>query len=301
MDFQAMYQEVSASVKAYDDTVSQDLTSIKRWINMSQQYIAGKANWPFLYAHETVQTVADITTGTVSITAGDTTATFSSAPSVSVANWFIKFSSSDNWYRVSSHTAGASTAVLTQSYGESSSLSSGTYTLRKLFYATSTPLISILDIKETANGNSLGSVSARNADVFLPLYWDAGTPYMYISSVPTSAGALQFSLLYSPSSVLNLQVRGKIRLTDLSADSDTSIIPAEYHGAVIERALYHAFRSLDDTRSQEAKATAEEMIRDMQRVFSYDLGRVRYMSGPCEAAIDGPAYNLPSQYGSVMW
>lgn len=304
MNFLTMQTEVSDRVRAYDSAVAGDLTKIKRWLNMAQQDITGQMNWPFMGAHEIIQTVADITTGTVSINSGSTSLTFSSAPSVSVTDWFIKFSSGDSWYRISSHTAASTSATLTQAYGESSNLSGGTYTLRKLFYSTNTPLDSILDIKRTVNGYPLSSASPKDADVFLPLYWDSGTIYKYIWSIPESDGDIRISFLYSPSSVENLQVRGIKRLSDLSSDSDTSIIPGRWHPALVDRACGYAFSSLygpDDGRAKQSFVDADSKVSDMARVYTPDLGRNRVMRPIDGNYVDGPAYALPSQYGQVLW
>lgn len=299
MTFLQMQQQLAYRLGAYDQSVSSDATKLKSFLNMAQQDITARQNWDFMLAHEIVQTVVDITTGTVSVSAGGTTVTFSSAPAVSVTDWFIKFSSSDNWYRISDHTAASTTATLTQAYGETSNLSSGTYTLRKLFYSTSTPLDSILDIKKTTDGSVLASSSARDTDVFLPLYWDSGEVYKYISSIPESDGDLRFSLIYSPSSVINLQVRGIKRLSDMSADSDVSVIPSRWHPTVVELGAYYGFSSLnDDSRAKMAYEKSELGVQSMASVYSPDLGRSRVMKSLTDGVAEGPAYTLPPQYGS---
>lgn len=300
MDFQTMQTEVSDRTGIYDSAVSSDLTKIKRWINMAQQDIGGRMNWPFMLAHEIVQTVAGITTGTVSVNSASTSLTFSSAPSVSVTDWFIKLQGSDDWYKVTAHTASATSATITPAYGGSSNLSAGTYTLRKLFYATSTPLDSILDIKKTVNGRFLESYSARDRDLLAPLYFDAGEVYGYISSIPESDGDLRFSLFYSPSSVENLQVRGIKRITDLSADADVSIIPARWHSAIVDLACYYGFTAADDSRSTDSFNRAEQVIQTMMQVYSPDLGRHRVMRSITDGIPNDPAYTLPPQYGRVV-
>lgn len=298
MDFQTMYTELSDRVKAYDSSVSSDLTQLKRWINIAQQDICSYQNWPFMYYQEIIQTVPDTTTGTVSINSASTSLTFSSAPASSVTNYFIKFEDDSNWYKISSHTAASTSATITPAYGGSSNLSGSEYTLRKLWYSTSTPLESILDIKKTASGRVLESASPKETDMFLPLYWDAGEVYKYISSVPDSTGGVRMSFIYSPSDTENLQVRGLRLLTDLSSTTDTSIIPARWHSAVLDMASFYAFSALDDTRAADFFNKAEKGIQNMAQTFDYDLGRHRISRSLNDGVTSGPAYTLPPNYGT---
>lgn len=48
-----------------------------------------------------------IDTGTVTLTLGSEAGTFSTAPTVSVAGWFIRVKGRDEWFRIASHTASA--------------------------------------------------------------------------------------------------------------------------------------------------------------------------------------------------
>lgn len=283
---------------AYDQTVSSDATKLKRWLNMAQQDITSRQNWPFMLAHEIIQTVTDITTGTIAVATGATALTFSSAPAVSVSEYFIKFGSETSWYKISSHTAASTSAVITPAYGGTSNLTTSTYVLRKLFYSTTTPLDSILDIKKTASGRFVECGNSRESDVFLPLYWDAGEIYQYLSSIPDSTGATRISFLYSPSTVENLQVRGIKRLTDLSGDTDISIIPSRWHSTMLDLASFYGFTSLDDNRATTFYQKAEAGIEAMAQTFSPALGRKRVAKSLQSGIAEGPLYTLPSQFGT---
>ena len=299
MQFSTMQAELSDRLGAYDNAVSADLTKIKRWLNMGQQYICGKMNWPFMTAYEIVQTVTDITTGTVSISASDTALTFSSAPAVSVANRYIKFSTSDDWYQITAHTAASTSATISPAYTDTSALSGGTYTVRKLLYTTTTPLDSYLDMKKTVNPSRLESLNQREGDFFLPLRLDTGDSWDYIMGPVDSTGNLQFSLVSPPSSVFNLMIRGVKKLSDMSADSDVSIIPGRWHDAIIDIGAHYGFVSLDDNRSQTELQRGEVKISEMARVYNTDLGRHRVMRGFDQNTFVDPAYTLPGAYGSM--
>src|SRR5262245_12973813 len=137
MNFLTMQQELSDRLAAFDQTVSADATKLKRWLNAAQQDVCSKRNWPFMIGHEIVQTVTDYTTGTVATTASSSSITFSGTISRSVANYFIKTSDSDDWYKISAHTAGSASATITPSAITTNS--AATFTIRKLWYYTSTP------------------------------------------------------------------------------------------------------------------------------------------------------------------
>lgn len=292
-----MQQELSDRLGAFDQTVSGDATKLKRWINLAQQDICARQNWPFMYYHEIIQTVTDITTGTAAVAVAGTTVTLTSGPAPSCTDWFIRFGSDSNWYRVTAHTAGATTLTISPAYGGVSNLTAETFKLRKLFYATSTPLDSILDIKKMAPGRFLESANARDTDVFLPLYWDSGAVYKYMSSVPDSTGGLRISFLYSPSAVENLQVRGIKKLADLSGDSDVSIIPSRWHSAIVDLGAFYGFSALNDARATVFYQRSQQVVDDMLATYAPDLGRVRVTRSLTTGILEGPAYTLPPQYG----
>lgn len=292
-----MQQELSDRLAAYDQTVSADATKLKRWINIAQQDITSRQNWSFMLAHEIIQTVPDTTTGTIAVASGSGALTFTSGPAVSVAEYFIKFGSETSWYKVSAHTAASTSATITPVYGGTSNLTASTYVLRKLFYSTSTPLDSILDIKKTASGRFVESGNSRETDVFLPLYWDSGEIYKYLSSVPDSTGAIRISFLYAPNAVENLQVRGIKKLTDLSADADISIIPSRWHSTILDMASFYGFTSLDDNRANTFFEKAGLGIESMAQTYGPDLGRMRVAQSLQDGITEGPLYTLPSQFG----
>lgn len=295
-----MQQELSDRLGAYDQTISSDATKIKRWLNMSQSDICGMKNWPFLIADEIVQTVTDITTGTVTISDASTSLIFSSAPAVSVANRFIKFSTSNNWYKITAHTASSTSATITPALSEGGNVSAGTYTVRKLFYSTSTPLDTILDMKQFVTPAIIESIAPYIGDIFLPLYWGVGTVYRYIQSSFSSTDGLQFCFLYSPASVQNIVVRGIKKLTDMSSDSDTSLIPARWHSTILDMASYYGFSSLDDTRSSDFYNKALAAIEVMKNVYVVDGGRHRIMNPVNGLSEYGPEYTLPSNFGPMV-
>ncbi len=296
MNFLTMQQELGDRLK-FDPTNSADATKLKRWLNMAQSYICGKNLWPFMLAEEIVQTVVDITTGTVSVSAAGTALTFSSAPSTSVQDSYIKLVTSNDWYKITSHTAASVSATIFPAYVGTSALTGGTFRIRKLTYKTTTPLVQILDMKQLVTPVRLLSLSPRGTDFFLPLYYDDGMPYYYTMSSPDSAGTPQFSFMLSPNSVMNIMVRGIKSLTDLSADAEITEIPVQWQDAMINIAAFYGFQALDDTRAASEFQAGEARIMDMARVLTHDLGRHRVMAAVNADLNWGLSWTLPSTFG----
>lgn len=295
MTFLTLQSELEARLNAYDSTVAADLVKLKRWLNMGIQYICGKRLWPFQIGEEIVQTVPEYTTGTCGTIAGSTTVTLTSPPTTSKTDYYIQFLSSNDWYKITAHTASSSS--MTISPAVINTASAITFRIRKLLYTTTTPFVQILDMKQLVTPSVLTSVNPREADFFLPLYYSAGSVYNYIMSSPSSAGTPQFSLLFAPSTTINIMVRGLKALTDLSADGDIPVIPSSWHDAIVNIAAYYGFTSLDDTRAVTELKIGEERIADMAMVLSHDLGRHRVMRAVDGELNSGLVWALPSTFG----
>jgi len=293
--FLTLQQELESRLRGYDLSISDDATDIKRWLNLAQQYISSKRIWPWSYAEEIIQTTPDYTTGTVATTAASTSITFSATIAASKTDQYIRFSDSNDWYKITAHTAGTATATISPAAINTNA--TATYTVRKLLYTTTTPILQILDMKQLVTPTQVVSISPRVADFFLPLYYDAGIPYYYIMSSPNSSGTPQFSFLQSPSDTININIRGIKALSDMSADADTSIIPAPWHDAIVNIAAYYGFQGLDDTRAAQELQIGEGRIADMARVYQADPGRHRVMQPMDNSSNFGLEWALPSNYG----
>ncbi len=297
MQFSSLYTELGDRLGAFDPTVATDLVKLKRWVNMGVQYICGKRLWPFMLAEEIVQTVPDVTAGAVSIAAGGTTVSLTVAPVDSCLGRYIQVATTQDWYKIVAHTAGDFTIVISPPYVGTSTYSAGTYTIRKLLYTTATPLVQILDMKQLVTPVRLVSQSPRDADFFLPLYYSAGTPYYYIISSPSPGGNVQFSLLRSPDTTMNIMIRGIRNLTDMTGDTDEPLIPIPWQDAILNIAAYYGFQSLDDTRGATELTVGESRIKDMMTNYSQDPGRHRVMQAITNDSNFGLQWALPSDFG----
>ena len=152
-------------------------------------------------------------------------------------------------------------------------------------------------MKQHGTPARLIGLSPREMDMYAPLRFDTGTVYNWYLSIPDTSGNLRFSFIFSPSSVINVIVRGIKKVSDLSADTDNTFIPTRWDSAMIDYAAYLGFIGLDDTRSKENKNDAKEKIADMMRVLNPEKGRHRIMKRSDERGDTAPAWILPSNFG----
>lgn len=247
-------------------STTDDATTIKAWINAAYKHVLGLFNWPWLLKNATVQTVADITTGTVTINAGSTSLTFSSGPAVSVANqYMIKFSVTDDWYLISSHTAASTSATLSVPLVGSTNISAGSYTLRKVLYSLPSDLDRVVDIRQAITKQKLGAVDIRTFDGYLPDPSSTGDPLYYAMCGMDTNKYWQVTLYPIPTAIENLQVRYLQTPADMSGDTDTPLLPEKFHDILVFGALYlYGHPYIDDSRVSDARERFNAMLEDMK-------------------------------------
>ncbi len=267
MDFSVLKTRV-AQETGLDTTV--DSTALGAWVNAAYKQLCGLDNWPWLLKIATIQTVADRTTGTVSINAASTSLTFSSAPAVSVANqYMIQFPTvSSDWYLISAHTAAQTSATLSVAFNGTVNLTGATYLLRKVFYSLASDCDRIVDARQSRTTTKLGAVDIRTFDRYLPDPQATGDPlYYYLAGVDTNK-YWQIGLYPIPSTVENVQIRYLSMPADMTG-TDTPNLPEKFHDVLVFGALWmfgHAY--IDDSRIQSAKARYDQAVKDMRENYN---------------------------------
>lgn len=267
MDFSVLKTRV-ANETGLDTTT--DATILGAWVNAAYKQICGIDNWPWLLKASTIQTKADITTGTVSINAGATSGTFSSAPSVSVANqYMIQFpDTSDDWYFITAHTAAMTSFTINVPFVGAANISGASYICRKVFYSLASDTDRIVDVRQAVTKSKLGAIDIRTFDRYLPDPLSTGDPrYYYLAGMDTSK-YWQIGLYPTPTTVENLQVRYLQIPADMTS-TDTPLLPEKFHDAIIYGALYmfgHAY--IDDNRITSAKARYDDAIKMMEENYN---------------------------------
>lgn len=300
MDLQTIRARIAEQI-GVSESISGQTTKYNSWINETYKRVSSAANWPWLLKHDVVQTSADITTGTVSINASDTALTFSSAPSVSVANdWQIQFSDSDDWYDITSHTASSTSATLADGYTGSSNLSGGTYTLRKVYYSLASDLDRILSVRQARTDVKLAYVDPREFDIVLPDPTSTGKPTVYSILGLDSSNNWRMTFFPIPDAKINIHVRYYKAVTELSSNTDEPIFPEKWHEILVWGALaFYGFSYRDDTRQEMAAKLYASILDDMKRRMKPTTDQITVIQPWDRRAISGILRTplFPPEYG----
>lgn len=251
----------SADTTDDDNATLQD--KFKEWVNARYRYICGSRSWNWLLKDSIIQTVPDVTTGTVSATEDNTLITFSSGPSLSATGWMIQFSDTDDWYEISSHTAGSTAATLAVPYLGTTS-STLEYTLRKVYYVLPTDVNKMLTIKQTRDDTAVEYISPRQLDRLVADRTRTGEPEWYSIVGVDSNRQFKVEFYPVPNVRMNLNTRYYRIATELSSDDDVPLLPEAFHEYLVWDVLAtYGYTFLDDTRLSSAKAEANNIYERM--------------------------------------
>jgi hypothetical protein len=301
MDFLTQQKELG-QFAGLDYTVTEEATLLKRWINTAQHNVAREYDWPFLRASTPliIQTVADYTTGTVATVANSTSVTASATITASKAGQYIKTEDSEDWYRITAHTAG--TAALTIEPAAISTNATAEYTIRKFYYSTSSAVDRILSIRQSITPYKLDEVSKEQFDSLQPDPQATGTPRVFMVAGLDSSMFPQFVLWPTPDAVINLFVEHLQKMSDLSADADVSIIPEKFHRSVLMTAAQvEACMGLNDDRLEGLVKLKEYELEKMKRQYEISKSRIRRIrtidQGENSHSVPFPS-TFPAPYGN---
>lgn len=210
-----------------DSTDTATQTNVDRWLNYTQQDLCSRWPWPFMESRESIVTVPDYTTGTISVSNGGTTVTGSGTnfqgPSVqgNVTPSFIQFSGANDWYGVSSVNSTTSLTIDTAYQG--TTLSGATYIYRRMYYNLSANCDRIVDVRNWTTPLKLVQVDPRTIDDLRPNPQSTNSSYGYMTWGIDSTGRINISPYPFPSDARVFEVRTIRRPTDGSVS-----IPNKY-------------------------------------------------------------------------
>ncbi len=261
-------------------SIVDDATIIKAWINGAYQQLSGFYEWPWLLTNFTIQTEADITNLTATVTAGSATVTLSAAPTpatLSLATYYmIQFTTSpatNDWYLISAHTANTTAVTISVPYTGTANYTAGACKIRRIYYNLPTNIDRLSDLRQSITKLKIELIDKLTFDKMVPDPDNTGTPtYAYSSGMVgsgTSQGAWQLSLYPLPSAVINIQGRGYRTVTELSADADVPLLPLKWHNALVFLALaLYGHDYIDDSRVQSAMTKSKEIMAEMLKEFN---------------------------------
>lgn len=247
-----------------------DATKIKSWLNEAYRFLAGLREWPWMMGSGIVQTTVDNTSLTASVTAAGTTVTLSATIAASMAtDYWIQFSTTDDWYPITAHTAGTNTLTISPGYTGASNLVAGTCTIRRIYYSLASDADRIIDMYEAIQDTQLIYADPRDLDRHLPDPSSTGTPNVYTLLGTDSNGYWRANFYPIPDTKININYRYYKRVTDLAADTDVPILPSKWHMGIVFTALAmfgHPY--IDDSRMASAESRARQVVGEMLKQVS---------------------------------
>lgn len=209
----------------------------------------------------------DITTITITVaTAGaSVTLTFSANPlsGVSLTDWFIRPGGKDYHYRITAHTANATTCTIDLA---PETIAAGTAsTIYLIEYTLASDFEYFEDGLWTQNGEFIPVVDQQTLRALYPDPPTAGWPPALACLMDDQK--VRFSSYLSAGSVdQRVEYGYHIRRTDPSGTSDL-IIPRNFRPLLSDAALYFVYLMKSDKRAGEAK---QEYERGIQQMLSHD-------------------------------
>lgn len=299
MDFSTLQSECFAQL-GMDSSDSTNVTLVKRWINIVQQDIAGRWPWNFLRNREVIQTIPDYTTGTCSVTSAGTTVTGASTVwTATMVGYYIQFQGTNDWYKITARASNTSITIEV-GYAPTTSLAAGsTYIIRKFFYSLSSTADRIVDIRNWNTPLKLIETDPLTLDSRRPNPQSTATSSAFIAYGYDASGNLQISPYPYPNDSRNLEIRTIVRLSDLSASGDLSLIPVKWHHVIIFGALSLGFMYLRKPEmSASWNAEYEKKIVDMKKQQRTSLDDESALKA-IDSVARGNFVRLPDQYPSI--
>lgn len=258
--FLVLQQELADRLNL-DQTVTANATRLKRWLNLTQQDIASRYPFEWLFARAYVQTQADKTAGTVAVSNGGTTVTGTSTAFVAGdKRSFIQLEGDTNWYEV---TVVASQVLTITPAFAGTTLTAGTYTLRKVYYDLPTDVGSIYDARQSNTPLKLTKLGIWTLDNYQPAINTVSMPTAYYEFrldpdiAATAAKAKQVGFFPSPDSIYNIEFRYFLEQADLSADADIPFLPVPYQNLMVDGAEWLGAKFLNDSNQDKLKKAYE--------------------------------------------
>lgn len=212
LTFSDLENEVYAQT-GLDSTDSANQTNVDRWLNYVQQDICARWPWTFMESRETVVTIPDYITGTVSVNNGSTTVTgVGTTFTAGMDGYFIQFLGANDWYKILTFTSPTQINITPAFVG--TSFTNQTFIIRNMFYQLSTAADRIIDIRNWNTPLKLIQVDPRTLDDLRPNPESTNSSYGYITWGLDAAGSIQISPYPFPSDARLFDIRTLIRPTD---------------------------------------------------------------------------------------
>jgi hypothetical protein len=282
-----------------------DDTKLGVWVNEAYKFIAGLRNWPWLIKDGVFQTQVDIDT-TASITSGDDdviVASIGTTESIQ-ANYMAQFDAvSDDWYLVTSHTAGQSTFTISPAFNETT-IADSSIIIRKTSYSLARDVDRLIDFREMINDRALPIWDIREYDKAVPDPDTTGSPLnVVVSGIDTTTdatGTYQYWKVILdpiPDDVMNIHYRYYQIVEDMTGNTNVPLLPEPWHQVIVWVALAtfgHPY--IDDQRMTFAAERARQALKDMIRNSEVAPSKISRISTWDHRPSTNIGLSLPNQY-----
>ena len=280
--------ELTDGTSTYDSdgTVIRHVNSVYRAVLAGGSEFGLDAGEPWIWAQASAPQLltlkAPYDTGTISLTQNSTSGTFSSAPSSSLAGWYIRLDAGKDWYQISAHTGASTSFTLDQAFIETTA--SGSFRAVKTDYQLSTavtrlvaPVIVYRDNIRVGGSPERGQIFEIDANTMLRRYprmlIEESVPDKYAVIGQSNADVLTLRFNSYPAEDMRAEVPYIAVASDLTDSSgSTPLIPYGFREILVHGASY--FLMLDksdnraDTEYQLAKAKLQALVNHNRKSLS---------------------------------
>ena len=228
-----------------------------------------------------------VTTASVTSTRNSASISFAADPNsgTSIANYFIRIKGEDEVYRVSAHTAAATTATLDGVYVGPSNVSAGTCDIFKLQYDIgSSDVLQLVSPFRVYSGNRFNQISLTDKDELVkqyPLHQIGAEMPNMAAAVKETTGTLTVQFNSYPSDYERVEVDYIPVPTTLDTSSSNPIIPAHFRKVLSYLAAYYMAVRNGDKRAGAFLGMARQLFGELvewseklQSVGDPDMGRI---------------------------
>jgi len=217
-------------------------TVVKQALNDVLEEICQAHNFSWLYGNLSFITVKPYTAGTVEVTEGS--ATITGTDTVWVEGMVgRKFYCGNATYVIS---AFVSTTELTLSTVYAGDSGSGlAYKIYQDEYSLASDVEDVLAVRQENNPQRLDKKDIEFMDKYYPLRTSFGYPSIYSIVGYDSTDYIKIAIYPIPNQARNIYYRYKKRVTEMSADNSTPIVPLRYRWVLAKGALYITAKHLE--------------------------------------------------------
>jgi len=219
-------------------------TVVKQALNDVLQEICQAHNFSWLYGDSSFITVKPYTVGTVKVEEGSETVT--GTDTVWIAGMVgRKFYCGNATYEISAVTTTPSMTLTLSTAYTGDDDDSATYKIYQDEYSLAADVEDVLAVRQENYPQKLAKRGIEEMDRYWPQRNSFGYPSMYSIVGYDSTDYIKIAVYPIPNQARNIYYRYKKRVTEMSADESTPIVPLRYRWVLAKGALYIVAKYLD--------------------------------------------------------